>query len=245
MARSDTPIAAVIDEVHQTGLGRSGRRAYASWSGPEPLLQQWATAGEAAAAARALHPGEQDRVIAALIRHGGTEPLGQLTVVSVLGRALGSVVAGWARAGIPPAEVTEMEADLVAGCWEAVAELAGQVTAGGPIPARVGLRLVDRARESVRGPRRRVRRAQAHQQPLDATTARVAVPGRSGCEALSVEISRAVRAGRLRHAEAAPLFLTRVVGFDVAEAARRLGCSAGVLRAVRSRAERRLIAAAA
>ncbi|MHB1534753.1 MAG: sigma factor-like helix-turn-helix DNA-binding protein, partial [Acidimicrobiales bacterium] len=65
---------------------------------------------------------------------------------------------------------------------------------------------------------------------------------RSAAELLAVEVARAVQEGRITAAAARPVFLTRVVGFPVAEAAERLGCSPGVIRALRSRAERRLAA---
>jgi DNA-directed RNA polymerase specialized sigma24 family protein len=66
--------------------------------------------------------------------------------------------------------------------------------------------------------------------------------GRPSSEVLAAEIGAAVRAGRITAKAAAPVFLTRVAGYSPTEAAQRLGLTPAAVRAVRSRAERRLVA---
>jgi hypothetical protein len=196
-----------------------------------------------AGACRADGPATQDLIVGGLLRRFNGDKLAQLTLVAGLSAGLGSVLSGWARAAVVADELINMEAELVSECWSAAADLALGVADGQPVPDRVGLRLVDGAREAVRVPRRRHRRQSERQVSFD----RADPPARAdrpGCEALAGEIAGAVRSGRLAPWEARPVFLTRVAGFDVAETAALLGCSPGTVRAVRSRAERRLIAAA-
>lgn len=138
-----------------------------------------------------------------------------------------------------------MAADLLTQCWATTAELAVEVAVGRLIPARVAWHVVDEAREAVRVPRRRERRRAVRQLAWEDQPAPSGPQARTVEEALAGEISDAVRTGRISRAAAAPVFLTRVAGFGVEEAAERLGCSPAVVRAVRSRAERRLSAAAA
>jgi hypothetical protein len=246
MAYPDKPIAAVCAAVHDRSRSREGRSSYRRWAAAEPSLEQWPDVHALAVAAARRPPAEQDRVLTVLLPFAQNDEFAQLTVVAVLARALGSVVSGWAAAGVVGAELSEMEAELLAGCWEATVTLARRLGVGGQMPARPGLWLIDRARDSVRGPRRRQRRAGRRLLPLDVAAGRVAVgPDRSSAEVLAGEISRAVRTGRLSGREATPVFLTRVAGFAVSEAAARLGCTDAVVRTMRARAEKRLIVGAA
>lgn len=252
MERREHAIEAAIDRLAVLARTRAGRRTYATWAEGEPALDRWDDAHALAVEARCMHPAEQDHFLEIVLPFAVADELGQLTVIAVVSRGLGAIVAGWAAAGIPAWELDEMEADVVSGGWEAAVHLAETVTAGAPLPARPGQWLVERARDSVRLPRRRQRRAARHHTPLEdidpvmTMTPTVVVTGaRSTCEELAGEIGRAVRQGRLTCWEATPVFLTRVAGFRVGEAAARLGCSDAVLRTRRARAEWRLVAAAA
>lgn len=246
MAYPTNPIAAVCAAVADRSRSRGGRATYRRWSESEPSLCRWVDAHDLVADVGRRPPAEQDPVVAVLLPFAEDDELAQLAVVAVLARALRSVVSGWAGAGVTRSELSELEAELVAGCWEATVALAGRVAAGHAPPQRPGLWIVDRARDSVRGPRRRQRRAARRHVPLDLAAGRVAAgPHRPTVELLAGEISRAVRAGRLSGRQAAPVFLTRVAGFAVSETAAWLGCTDAVVRTMRARAEKRLIVGAA
>jgi DNA-directed RNA polymerase specialized sigma24 family protein len=168
--------------------------------------------------------------------------LAQLTAVACLSRKLGAVVAGWRRGGASATDIEALEADLVSEAWSAVANAAALLAAGAPPPPRLGLVLVDSARHAVRGPRRRELRAAGREVHLDDLDGFGCAAERPANERLASEIVAAVRAGRLSAKAVAPVFLTRVAGFSPEEAGKRLGMSPAVLRATRSRAERRLVA---
>ncbi len=170
------------------------------------------------------------------------DELAQLTVVAGVADRLNTVVAGWRRAGVPFLDLVVMEADLVAECWSAAARLADTIAAGGSLPPRVGWWLVDAAREAVRVPRRKERRAAARQAFLPDSTPAAVLDPRTGADRLALELAEAIRQGRVSLAAVRPVFLTRVAGFDTTETARRLGCTPAVVRAIRSRTERRLAA---
>ena len=242
MAHTTNPITALVETVEQLGQRRAGRAAVSRWGTSEPALVEWATAGEVASACRSTRFAAQDQLIESLLRVAAGDELAQLTVVAGLADRLRSIARRWARAGVPDGELQSMEADLVAECWAATSRLAGQVASGHPLPARLGLRLADAAVEAVRVPRRRDRRHAARTVPLTHAAHGMA-RARTAADELALEVADAVRAGRLSLTAARPVFLTRVAGFDVADAAKRLGCTPGVVRAVRSRAERRMVAA--
>jgi DNA-directed RNA polymerase specialized sigma24 family protein len=101
--------------------------------------------------------------------------------------------------------------------------------------------LVDRAWETVRAGRRRQRRLEGRLVSWPVEVPAAAGP-RPALEVLAGAITDAVGAGRLSVPAARAVYLTRVAGVSTAEAGRMLGCGPGVLRAVRSRAERRLAA---
>ena len=236
-------IDAVLASVSDRGRTRAGRARYWRWAAAEPVLSGWESLDQMVRAGRAAQPEAQDGLVGALLRVGAGDDLAQLAVVAILSRGLGSVVAGWSRTRVPPGQLEEMEADVVSGCWLAVAELAGRVAAGEAVPARIGLRLLDRGRQPVRNARRRQLRTDLRLVPLSSVCQVAAGQDRPVEAALAGEIAAAVRARRITAAEAAHVFLTRVAGFDVAETARRLGTTPGTVRAVRSRTERRLTAA--
>jgi len=191
-----------------------------------------------AAACRAATGADQDRLLSALLRVAAGDEWAQLTVLAGLADRLGWVVARWAAAGMPPATLADAEAELVAECWAAIAACTGARP-----PDRPGLVLVDRAWETVRAGRRRDRRRHDRCCPLPVeTTAAASSPGRPVLEVLAGQVTDAVVDRRLNIPSARAVYLTRVSGLSTAEAGLVLGCAPGVLRAVRSRAGRRLAA---
>ena len=241
MAYTDKPIAAVRAEVESRSHSRAGRSSYRHWIDTEPSLLCWPDAHALATDVARRAPTDQDRVLATLLGLAEADQLAQLTVLAVLSRALGSIVAEWAAGGVAGADLLEMEAELVAGGWEAILTLARRHAAGGPLPPRPGLWLTDRARDSVRVPRRRQGRAARRHVPLEQLADVTIGMERPAAQVIAGEIHRAIRSGRLTGREATPVFLTRVAGLAVSEAAAWLGCSDAVLRTMRARAEKRLI----
>ena len=234
------PIQRLVDHVDTVGATREGRRRTARWVGVEPYLAQWTTAGHIAAGCRAGTGPEQDRIIRALLSVAVGDELAELTAVAGLAGRLRTVLAGWERGGAARWELPGLASDLVSGCWVAVIAATGPT---GDLPDRLAWHLVDEAREELRVGRRRQRRQAARQVPVDGELGLIDT-GRPPVEdRLALAITDAVRARRITPAAAAPVFLTRVVGFPVAEAAVRLGCTPAAIRSIRSRAERRLAAA--
>lgn len=243
MELSPTPIAGLLNRLDIDGDRRTGRASAARWAAAEPELGLWASPGEVAAGCRSATSSDRDRLLSALVRVGAGDQLAQLTVVAGVADRLSGVVGGWYRAGVPRSELSVMEADLVAECWVLVAGLAARVADGSTLPDRLGAWLVDEAREPVRVPRRRELRAVARRGPLiDCNSLASSGDPRTAADRLAVELGEAVRARRITRSAVRPVFLTRVAGYPVAEAARRLGWTPEVLRALRSRAERRLAA---
>lgn len=236
------PIAGLVAHLEATGCTSRSRRRVAGWGITQPVLASYLTAGELAAACRAAPAGAQDSIVTALLCVAAGDELAQLTVLSGLARRLGWVVGGWRRAGVAEVETAVVAADLVAAAWIVTSRMAEEVTRGIPVPDRVGLRLVDEAREMVRVPRRRERRIADLSVPLDRMPD-TATPGDFvDEESLAAVIAGAVREGKLSRSLAAPVFMTRVAGFGVAETAERLRWSESMVRAMRWRAERRLAA---
>ena len=242
MAQTHSLISAVSGYVNTTGKHLSGRQALARWAEAQPELRRFVLIGDLASKCRDAKPDDQDRLLLAVVSVADGDHLAQLTAVACLSRKLGAVVAGWRRAGASAPDLQVLEADLVSEAWSAVANAAACLAAGQPLPPRLGLVLVDKARHAVRASRRRELRSAGREVRLDNLDGFACAPERPASERLAAEIAAAVRAGRISAKAAAPVFLTRVAGFSPEEAAKRLGMSPAVLRATRSRAERRLVA---
>jgi DNA-directed RNA polymerase specialized sigma24 family protein len=242
MPQTTSFISAVTAYVSTTGKRLPGHQALARWAKAQPDLGRFVLIGDLASKCRDGTPDEQDRLLLGLVSVAEGDHLAQLTAVACLSRKLGAVVAGWRRAGASATDLQGLEADLVSEAWSAVAHAAARLAAGEPPPPRLGLVLVDSSRHAVRGARRRQLRAAGRQVHLHDLDGFGCAPERLVNERLAVEIAAAVRAGRISAKAAAPVFLTRVAGFSPEEAGRRLGMSPAVLRATRSRAERRLVA---
>jgi RNA polymerase sigma-70 factor (ECF subfamily) len=237
MTFSGGALSVVVDHVAGVGSGRDARACSARWAHTQPVLAGLGSPAAAAGACRAARGADQDVLVSALLAVAAGDEWAQLTILAGLADRLASVVSGWARGGMPAAVLADAEAELVGACWAAIADFAG-----GPPPGRPGLVLVDRARETVRAGRRRQRRLEDRLVPWPvADPAAAAGPG-PALEVLAGAITDAVAAGRLSVPAARAVYLTRVAGLPTAEAAELLGCGSGVLRAVRSRAERRLAA---
>lgn len=196
------PINALVAHVEARGATRLARQTVAGWTCREGLLSGWTTAGEIAEACRSATGPEQDRLIGALLQVGGRDELAVLTVVAGLAGRLQSVLRGWDRAGAAAWELPGLAADLVTHSWAATAQLAGEVAAGGPVPARVAWHLVDDGREAVRVPRRRERRRAVRNLSWEDQPAPTGLQALTVEEALAGEIADAVRAGRISRAAA-------------------------------------------
>ncbi len=242
MSTCPAAIQALVDHVETRSDLRSGRRRAAEWAAVEPDLTGFPSPAAVAAAIRTAGPTEQDRLVCALLRRAASDDLAQLTVVAGLSRRLGWIVAGWKRAGVPPADLPILEADLVSECWAAVAVTARTMAGGDDPPPRPTPAIVQTAWEQVRGPRRRQLRHAARQET--STPDRPApAPTVPAGEQLAEVVVSAVRSGRLSLTGARLVYATRVAGWSVIETAERLDCSPQSVRTRRARAEHRLAAA--
>lgn len=241
MATPTSLISSVSSYVEAAGRRPPALRAYARWCASDPRLSPYRSLPDAVRACREACPEHQDDLLASLLAVAPGGPLAQLGTVAALSRHLGSAVSSWRRAGASPPDLAVLQADLVSECWAVVAGLAEAARNGRPLPPRLALAIVDRARAAVRNPRRRELRARARQAPFPASREAGGL-ARPVAEALALEIRDAVRAGRISAKAAAPVFLTRVAGYSTAEVARALGKGRDVVRAERSRAERALVA---
>jgi DNA-directed RNA polymerase specialized sigma24 family protein len=242
MATTTSLIASVTSYVSKTGSHLSGRQALARWSVSQPSLGAFPAVADLVSACRDGSPADQDRLLGALVSVAHGDHLAQLTVIAALSRRLSATVATWRRAGVSPADLDALQADLVTRLWEVLTTRAVAAAAAAPLTPHLGVELVGQALDELRVQRRRERRAGAHNVYLDGWSGLAAPPGRTAAEALAEEIGSAVRAGRISARAAAPVFLTRVMGYSSAEAAKRLGVTPASVRALRSRAERQLVA---
>ena len=242
MATTTSLITSVTNYVSKTGSNLSGRQALARWSVSQPSLGVFPALPDLVSACRQGTPAGQDRLLGALVSVADGDHLAQLTVIAALSRRLSATIAIWRRAGVSPADLDALQADLVTRLWEVVAMHAAAAAAGAPLPPHLGVELVGQALDELRVQRRRERRAGARNVYLDGCNGLAAPPGRTAAEALAEEIGSAVRAGRISAKAAAPVILTRVMGYSSAEAAKRLGVTPASVRALRSRAERQLVA---
>jgi DNA-directed RNA polymerase specialized sigma24 family protein len=242
MATSASFISAVSSYVDQAGRKLAGIKSFARWSVSYPALARFASLPELVRACRNGSPEVQDNILGALVAVSGEDPLAALAVVAALSRRLGTVTAAWRRGGASASDLAVLEADLVSECWVAVVTLASRVAIGEPLPPKVALIIVDRARAAVRAPRLRELRSARRQVSLEGQVLSLAGDDKApAANELAKQIAAAVRAGCLTAAAARPVFLTRVAGYSTAAAAGQLGCSPAVVRALRSRAERALV----
>ena len=243
MADTTGAIDAVVAHVESTAGTSEAARAMRRWVSLVPELEGWAGPADLAEAIRRGRPDVQDGLIGQLISVADRDQLAQLTVVAGLAERLGWRVERW-RPHVSVCELADMECDLVSECCTAVAALAALAGLGGPVPARVGLVLAQRAHERVRVARRRRRRSEERWLPLDHTDTLAAVPNPSAGEELAGYLSEEVTAGRLPVSSARLVLATRVDGWSDREVAAQWGTTPGTVRSARSRIERRLVAAA-
>ena len=240
-------IAVLVDHVATAGSRPPAVKAAAAWRDGDSRFEEWgASPATVAATARKATPGERDCIVAALLRHSSTgDSWAQLTVVAALAPRLSWIAAGWARHPGARPHLDDMEAELLAECWAATTD-PGRLPPG----PRPGLAIVDRAWGQVRDRRTRQRRNDALLEPLHPdTTLRTKRDTAGGVtasvpalEVLACEVNEAVTSGVLTLAAARALYLTRVSGMSTAEAANAMGTDPATVRALRSRAARRLSA---
>jgi hypothetical protein len=244
MAYSIGTLEGLVERVEQVGRSVKGRQAAIRWAVRQEALGRFEDAADLAREIRQAPPADGDQLIAALLRVAASDELAQLVVVAGLAGRLGSVLAVWGRAGATYRELLDAEADLAAECWVSVADAASRMAAGNPAPSHPGQTIVDAARERVRVARRRLRRVAARHVPL-ATAGWIPAPDTTNpATALTSHLIGTVRAGYLTASAAGLVLATRVAGWTVTETAARLGTTPQSVRALRNRAERRLIAAA-
>jgi hypothetical protein len=174
-------------------------------------------------------------VIAAFMGPPDPDGVAVQAALAILAPRLAAVVGRWARAGVPPVDLEDMEGELVA---ETLFEL--RRGSGVRPPGLV----VDRAWDRVRKQRRRDRTRQSgHVRLAD----QIAAPGPDPAAVPAAVMAAGVvvdayRQGWLSLPAAQALWATGVAGFSCADAAPLLGCAHGALRARRSRAIRALAA---
>ena len=230
MAHVDGPVHALIAWAAGPAAGRL--------TAPPPLreLARGRRVGELVRSA-----WSDPEVAAAVVGAVATAPVGDglMTQVglAVVAPGLARVLRRWARCGVDPVDLADLESDLVT---EALAVLRAGPPSG---PVASGW-VVDRAWDRTRKRRRRDRARQASHRPLDDTV--VAAAPAEGERAVVVAagvVVDAFRAGRLGLGSARVLWLTGVAGCSCREAAARLGVAATAVRQRRSRALRSVAAA--
>ncbi|MGH9124320.1 MAG: hypothetical protein ACRDZ8_06285 [Acidimicrobiales bacterium] len=237
--RGDGLLGQLVRWVEVEGDRPRLRRVAARWGMRRPALAAFGSVGALVRAAWA-DPQLAATVIKDLAGLAAGDEVAAQAAVAVVAPRLLQVVGRWARAGVPPLELEDMAAELVA---EVLAQLQGDPSPGSPA------RVVDVAWGRVRGRRRRDRRAADRQVTLDPAAATpvpaASVPSATDDGAWATAAGVVVegfRSGRLSLPAAQALWATGVAGWPSAEAAARLGCRPEALRARRSRAIRALAA---
>ena len=248
-------ITVLVDHVASAGARPPAVAAGTAWRDGDRRFEVWGASPAAVAeTARTATRAEREVIVAALLRHASTgDEWAQLTVVAALAPRLSWIVACWARHPDARRDLDDMEAELLAECWAATTD-PGRLPPG----PRPGLAIVDRAWGRVRDRRTRNRRTEALLEPLhpDTTprTARGTTPRTTrdtaggvaatvpALEVLAGEVNQAVTSGILSLRSARALYLTRVSGLSTADAAAVMGIDPATVRALRSRAARRLTA---
>jgi hypothetical protein len=211
-----------------TGPGQAptARRATRSWPS-DPVLADHLTPGHAALALRAADPEAGRTLLAALV--GRPEPEGPMAALAGLAPRLVRLTRRWAAAGTPPADLADLEADLVAHCWD----LLGHLPDPGP-PERV----VAVAARRASGTRRTLRTRSARQVPLPAAGTIPARPDRTTFEEVMGEIAELVATGQLTPIAARVLVAT-ASGWTAAQIASFSGTTQWAVRTSRCRAVHR------
>lgn len=237
-----TPLLeSITAHLDRLGTRPPAVRAIRRWAADDPALAGYPDPASLARTVRTATVDTRDRLVGSLLDVAGEFEWAELTVLVILAPRLSWILSRWARRGVTGADLSDLEADLVADCWAHIHRI---IHNGEPDPDRPGLALVDPAWAATRNRRSRQRRQTERQVPLPDRAAAWAVgsgDGRPGEVLLAAAISDAHRNGRLGTGPARALFLTRVVGFSTAEAAGRLGTGAASVRALRSRAAHRLL----
>ena len=227
MTATRTPLLTALASW-PTGPGRSpaGRRAASGWS-DDPALVCFATPGEAAVAVG--FPACGAAVLTALAARRDDSWATTAALASLAPR-LAPIVVRWVRAGMCPADVEDAESDLLAGCLAGLREDRLLDPAG----------IVATAWQRASNNRRTLRARGARHTGRELGVLPDPVPfGRDGVEAIVVELTDAVRTGRLTVASAKAVGW-QAAGWTSGEVEACTGIPAATLRARRRRAVGRL-----
>jgi DNA-directed RNA polymerase specialized sigma24 family protein len=235
-------IQALQDEWDAVADSPSYRAAMRRWQDTESALAGFSSPVEVVLWCRTHpEPREANQPVAALLRLAG-DPVAARTLLQVLLPGLnvriGRAAAKDARCRRSGGVLEELAQDVVAAAWERISALAGTSPAW---PACV---LVEGAWRRVRHQREKGRACQKPLWPLEAAKGAAEPPewSRTTAEELTVCLIDAVRAGRLRSAQAGVVYTTRVLGVPPRALAGRCGPDERAVRARRARAERALTA---
>jgi hypothetical protein len=234
-------IKSIVDHVAVAGSRPVAIRAFRAWRQVDPSLGSWGESpAELAAAARRASPADRDSILSALLAEAAEDEWAQLTTLAILAPRLSWIVGSWARHPGARSELADLEAELLAECLQAIAN-----PTSGPPPGRPGLALVDRAWSRVRDRRARERRRGAQVEPVSADH-QPSIPSgdrRPGQVVLASAVTDAFTNGHITLGAARALYLTRVAGLSTRAAAAAMDTDRDSVRALRSRAARRLTAA--
>ena len=129
MAPSPSLISSFVSYVVATGDHLSGRQALAHWARSQPPLTPFSI-GELVGACREAGPGDQDRLLGALLAVADNDQLAQPAIIAALSRRLAGVVSAWRRGGASISDLAVLQVDVVSGCWAAVANATACLAAG-------------------------------------------------------------------------------------------------------------------
>lgn len=221
--------AALADDWHRLVASRPARRALSAWADAEPALAGFATPAEVVEAIQHRgRPLTSDRLLGALVRAGRVDALAARCALQALVpglRALGAAYAGMD-------EPEELDARLVAACWEEIR----CPSVDGPWVARRVLRSVARRLAHERRVEMRTRLAEEAAEPEQNQ-------GWSRAEEALMFLAGAVQRGVVSAQDATLIAATRLNGEPIAAVAHQ-GESVGALQQRRFRAESRLAAEA-
>lgn len=238
------PVLALTVEWNRIGRSSEARAAIARWATVSTDLAAFDTLADAVTACdRRYNPETSQTVLAGLVRHAAHDPLAARAALQAL---LPGLVALGRRAnrsrrlvgpGRPFATFEDLDAELLSIAFERLRSGTGSDS---PWPAT---KILDSVWMRIRTlSRSHHRRSEVECAQVDLPEQR-APDDRSVSEQLTRHIVEAVRAGAVRHGDAALVYSNRVLGRSMFDLARTTGRHESVLRRERSRGERALAAA--
>lgn len=230
MTRANGVLQQLTSWASEGADGHGERRWAARWGMRRSALAGFASVGEVVRTAWA-DPARASVLLGELAVLAAEDEVAAQAALAILAPRLLGVVGRWARAGVPPVELEDMAADLVAEALAALRE---------PSSPRPPGAVVDVAWGRARARRSRERRRSDRQVELDPATA--AADGRDVFATAAGVVEDGYRSARISLSAAQALWATGVAGWSAAEAAAWLGCRPDAVRARRSRAIRALAA---